>query len=196
MEVLCQTVSPPANSLAPFFVASASNLESSDDQDHHHSLAAALMADTTLAGAPVGLAENHVTANPTVGRAVMIADRDSVDNAANSPIDTTLVAAVQAAGLVDTLKSEGPFSVFAPTDEAFAALPAGTVDTLLMEENRGQLTKVLTAHVVAGRLTYDDLLSGLAAGETKNLTSVSGDALSMGMRDGDAVVYDEGGDVY
>ena len=157
-------------------------------------LAAALVASTSFGA--IQSATAQTMENPTVGGAPMMADMDIVDNAVNSPIHTTLVAAVQAAGLVDTLKSEGPFTVFAPTDEAFAALPAGTVDTLLMEENRDQLTKVLTAHVVPGRMTADDLLSGLSAGETTNLTTVSGDALSVGMRDGGAVVYDESGNVY
>jgi uncharacterized surface protein with fasciclin (FAS1) repeats len=159
-------------------------------------LAAALAAATTFGTAQVAPAQNPTAQNPTVGGAPMMADMDIVDNAVNSPIHTTLVAAVQEAGLVDTLKSEGPFTVFAPTDEAFAALPAGTVDTLLMEENRGQLTKVLTAHVVPGRLTAGDLMGMAASGGTANLTTVSGDALSVGMRGGDAVVYDESGNVY
>ena len=156
----------------------------------------ALIGGTTLLAGQTALADAHAGENPMVGGAAMMADMDIVANAANSPIHTTLVAAVQAAGLVDTLKSEGPFTVFAPTDEAFAALPAGTVDTLLMEENRDQLTKVLTAHVVPGRLTADDLLSGLSAGEFTNLTTVSGDALSVGPMDGGAVVYDESGNAY
>ena len=156
----------------------------------------ALVAGTAVLGGQAALAQTATMENPTVGGAPMMADMDIVDNAVNSPIHTTLVAAVQAAGLVDTLKGEGPFTVFAPTDEAFAALPEGTVETLLMEENRDQLTKVLTAHVVPGRLTSADLMAGASAGETMNLTTVSGDALSVGMRDGQAVVYDESGNVY
>ena len=160
------------------------------------SLFAAAFATVTALGATQGaLADAHATENPTVGGAPMMADMDIVDNAVNSPIHTTLVAAVQAAGLVDTLKSEGPFTVFAPVDDAFAALPAGTVETLLMEQNRDQLTKVLTAHVVPGRLTSSDLL-GMAGSGTANLTTVSGDALSVGMRGGNAVVYDESGNIY
>ncbi|WP_308917026.1 fasciclin domain-containing protein [Jannaschia sp. LMIT008] len=155
---------------------------------------AALVATVILFGHGAA-ADGHATENPMVGGAAMMADMDIVDNAVNSPIHTTLVAAVQAAGLVDTLKSEGPFTVFAPTDDAFAALPAGTVDTLLMEENRDQLTKVLTAHVVPGRLTSEDLL-GMAGSGTADLTTVSGDALSVGLRDGAPVVYDESGNVY
>ena len=87
-----------------------------------------------------------------VGGAPMYSSKDIVDNAVNSKDHTTLVAAVKAAGLVPTLKGAGPFTVFAPTNEAFAALPAGTVDTLLKPENKPALTKVLTYHVVAGKM--------------------------------------------
>jgi uncharacterized surface protein with fasciclin (FAS1) repeats len=155
-----------------------------------------LIGGLVAIGGHAALAQTQMSPNPTVGGAPMMADMDIIDNAVNSPIHTTLVAAVQEAGLVDTLKSDGPFTVFAPTDAAFAALPDGTVDSLLMEQNRDMLTKVLTAHVVPGRLTSDDLLSGLAAGETANLTTVSGDALSVGLRGGQPVVFDESGNVY
>lgn len=97
-----------------------------------------------LAGVSLAHAEN-----PMVGGAAMYADKNIVENAVNSADHTTLVAAVQAAGLVDTLAGEGPFTVFAPVNDAFAALPEGTVDTLLKPENKDQLTKVLTCHVVA-----------------------------------------------
>ena len=157
---------------------------------------AALAASAALFAGTAASADGHATANPTVGGAPMMADMDIIDNAVNSPIHTTLVAAVQAAGLVDTLKSEGPFTVFAPTDDAFAALPDGTVEMLLKEENRDQLTKVLTAHVVPGRLTSEDLLASVASGGTTDLTTVSGDALSVGMRGDTPVVYDESGNVY
>jgi uncharacterized surface protein with fasciclin (FAS1) repeats len=90
--------------------------------------------------------------NPMVGGQAMMMSKDIVDNAVNSPDHTTLVAAVKAAGLVGTLKGKGPFTVFAPTNEAFAALPNGTVETLLKPENKATLTKVLTYHVVPGRL--------------------------------------------
>src|SRR5580700_9265754 len=93
--------------------------------------------------------------NPMVGGAPMLPTKDIVSNAVNSADHTTLVAAVKAAGLVETLESPGPFTVFAPTNEAFAALPAGTVDTLLKPENKGMLTQVLTYHVVPGR--YDKM---------------------------------------
>src|SRR5215475_7996359 len=89
--------------------------------------------------------------NPMVGGAAMYPNKDIIDNAVNSADHTTLVAAVKAAGLVDTLKGKGPFTVFAPTNAAFAKLPAGTVDNLLKPENKAMLTKVLTYHVVAGK---------------------------------------------
>ncbi|OAE40459.1 fasciclin domain-containing protein [Agrobacterium tumefaciens] len=90
-----------------------------------------------------------LAANPKVGGAAMYENKNIVENAANSKDHTTLVAAVEAAGLVETLQGKGPFTVFAPTNEAFAALPKGTVDNLLKPENKAQLTKVLTCHVVA-----------------------------------------------
>jgi uncharacterized surface protein with fasciclin (FAS1) repeats len=116
--------------------------------------------------------------NPTVGGAPMMETMNIVENAVNSPIHTTLVAAVQAADLVDTLAGEGPFTVFAPVNDGFAALPAGTVDTLLMPENQDQLVKVLTAHVVAGRLSGGELNRDVQANNGRlELTTVSGDTL-------------------
>src|SRR5947199_9000135 len=108
---------------------------------------------------PFALKASAQTDNPMVGGAPMYRAKDIVDNAVNSADHTTLVAAVKAAGLVETLKSKGPFTVFAPTNAAFDKLPAGTVQTLLMPENKGMLTKVLTYHVVAGR--YDSEKIGL-----------------------------------
>lgn len=107
--------------------------------------------------------------NPNVGGAAMYPTKDIVDNAVNSKDHTTLVAAVKAAGLVDTLKSAGPFTVFAPTNAAFGALPAGTVDTLLKPENKNTLTAVLTYHVVAGALDSKALNSKIKAGGGKAL---------------------------
>src|SRR5580700_1596084 len=95
--------------------------------------------------------------DPMVGGASMYASKNIVQNAVNSQDHTTLVAAVKAAGLVPTLESAGPFTVFAPTNEAFAALPAGTVQTLLQPENKAKLTSVLTYHVIAGRMTTKEL---------------------------------------
>lgn len=103
---------------------------------------------------------------------MMVRSQDIVDNAARASNVTTLVTAVKAAGLVDTLKSPGPFTVFAPTNDAFAKLPAGTVDTLLKPENKGALTDILTYHVVAGRYTSADLKDGLT------LTTVEGKKLT------------------
>lgn len=97
------------------------------------------------------------SADVMVGGSAMLPQNNIVQNAVNSQDHTTLVAAVKAAGLVDTLQGKGPFTVFAPVNAAFAALPAGTVDTLLQPENKASLTRVLTYHVVPGRLTYSDL---------------------------------------
>lgn len=113
----------------------------------------------------------------TVGGAVMVRDKDIVDNAVNAKNVTTVVAAVKAAGLVETLKSEGPFTVFAPNNDAFAALPAGTVDTLLLPENKQMLSDILTYHVVAGTYTSADLKAMASKGET--LTTVQGATLSV-----------------
>lgn len=135
--------------------------------------------------------------NPMVGGAAMFAQKNIIENAVNSPIHTTLVAAVKQAGLVETLSGEGPFTVFAPTDEAFAALPDGTVETLMMDENKDQLTKILTAHVIPGRLTAADLTAGLSGKQFNNFTTVSGDALSVQKSPtGNAYVYDESGNAW
>lgn len=123
--------------------------------------------------------------NPTVGGAAMYANKNIIQNAVNSKDHTTLVAAVKAAGLVDTLSGPGPFTVFAPTNEAFAALPAGTVDNLLKPENKATLVKVLTYHVVAGRLTAADLAAKVAAGGGKaKLKTVEGEDITVS-KDGD-----------
>ncbi len=116
--------------------------------------------------------------DPMVGGQKMYPTKDIIDNAVNSSDHTTLVAAVKAAGLVDTLKGPGPFTVFAPTNEAFAKLPAGTVDTLLKSENKEMLTKILTYHVVAGNLSADDLKKQIKEGNGEaSLKTVSGGTL-------------------
>lgn len=116
--------------------------------------------------------------NPMVGGAAMLADKDIIDNAVNSKDHTTLVAAVKAAGLVDTLKGAGPFTVFAPTNAAFDALPAGTVDTLLKPDMKADLTKVLTYHVVPGKLDAAAISELIAAGGgSATLNTVEGEAL-------------------
>src|SRR5271169_6650539 len=115
-----------------------------------------MCAVVLMAGAAVAGAQNSMP-NPMVGGHEMFPTKDIIQNAVNSKDHTTLVAAVKAAGLVDTLESAGPFTVFAPTNDAFAKLPDGTVATLLKPENKPLLTKILTYHVVAGRLTTNDL---------------------------------------
>ncbi len=117
-----------------------------------------------------------------VGGALMTPTLDIVDNAVNASNVTTLVAAVKAAGLVETLKGPGPFTVFAPTNQAFAKLPAGTVDTLLKPENKSMLTNILTYHVVAGRYQAKDLRDGMT------LTSVQGQQLMIGNQNGQITV--------
>lgn len=133
--------------------------------------------------------------NPMVGGAAMFATRDIIDNAVNSRDHTTLVAAVKAAGLVETLKGPGPFTVFAPTNAAFDALPAGTVTTLLRPDMKADLTKVLTYHVVAGRLDSTALAARIrAGGGSALLTTVQGQPLRVSMRgDAIAVVDSKGG---
>jgi uncharacterized surface protein with fasciclin (FAS1) repeats len=130
----------------------------------------------------------------TVGGAPMYATKNIVQNAVNSKDHTTLVAAVKAAGLVDTLQSPGPFTVFAPTNEAFAALPAGTVDTLLKPENKPTLTKILTYHVVPGRLDSAALKQKVMAGGGKAmLKTVEGETLTVTDPGGQLMVTDEKG---
>jgi len=134
--------------------------------------------------------------NPMVGGAEMSADKDIIDNAVNSKDHTTLVAAVKAAGLVDTLKGPGPFTVFAPTNEAFAALPAGTVDGLLKPAKKADLTKVLTYHVVSGAVDAATLKSQIAAGGGKaELKTVQGETLTATERDGGIALTDSKGNV-
>lgn len=130
--------------------------------------------------------------NPMVGGAPMSPQMNIIENAVNSADHTTLVAAVEAAGLVDTLQTAGPFTVFAPTNSAFAALPAGTVDTLLEPENLEMLQKVLTAHVIPGNYSAADLMALVEDnGGAVGLTTVSGDTLGFQMLGGSLVAVDE-----
>src|SRR3954465_5097299 len=132
--------------------------------------------------------------NPMVGGNEMFPSKTIVDNAVNSADHTTLVAAVKAAGLVDTLKGPGPFTVFAPTNAAFSKLPAGTVDTLLKPENKEMLTKVLTYHVVAGRWSAADLREMIKkAGGKAELKTVSGGKLWAMVHNNMVVLHDEKG---
>lgn len=132
--------------------------------------------------------------NPMVGGAAMYPSKTIVANAMNSADHTTLVAAVKAAGLVDTLNSAGPFTVFAPTNAAFAQLPAGTVETLLKPENKAMLTRVLTYHVVSGKYDSKALAKLIKKGHGKGrLKTVSGDTLIAMMDGGNIVLRDEKG---
>jgi uncharacterized surface protein with fasciclin (FAS1) repeats len=153
---------------------------------------AALMAVAFTFSAATVLAQK----DPEVGGAAMFPTKNIVENAVNSQDHTTLVAAVKAAGLVDTLEGPGPFTVFAPTNEAFAKLPAGTVDTLLKPENKDQLVKILTYHVVAGKVSSKELIKLIKQGGGKaTLKTVSGGTLTASLRGGKVVLTDEKGGV-
>lgn len=146
-------------------------------------LAASILALSTMAA----FAEN-----PMVGGAAMFEDKNIVENAVNSADHTTLVAAVQAAGLAETLSGEGPFTVFAPTNDAFAKLPAGTVDTLLLPENKDQLTKILTCHVVAANALAGDITKMVAdGGGTHTVSTVGGCDFAVTL-EGEAVKITDG----
>jgi uncharacterized surface protein with fasciclin (FAS1) repeats len=141
--------------------------------------------------APAALA---AAKTPMVGGAAMYPSRNIVENASRSKSHTTLVAAVKAAGLVDTLAGAGPFTVFAPTDAAFAKLPPGTVDTLLRPENRPMLQSVLTYHVVAGRVSAAQLVGKIkAGGGMAKLATVQGGTLTARLVGGKVVLTDEKG---
>ncbi len=132
--------------------------------------------------------------DPNVGGAAMYPTKNIVQNAANSKDHTTLVAAVKAAGLVETLEGTGPFTVFAPVNEAFDKLPAGTVQTLLKPENKDQLVKVLTYHVVAGKVSSKDLVKMIKKGRGKaELKTVEGGKLTATLQGGEVMLTDEKG---
>lgn len=132
--------------------------------------------------------------NPMVGGAAMYRSKNIVENALNSPIHTTLVAAVKAAGLVDTLAGKGPFTVFAPTNDAFDKLPAGTVNTLVMPDNKAMLTKILTYHVVAGKYDSKKIMQLIKKGKgTATFNTVSGDKLMARMSGSNIILVDEKG---
>jgi uncharacterized surface protein with fasciclin (FAS1) repeats len=165
--------------------------------------AAIAIASLTIA-APSAFANNHkkkphsgmkrMASNPTVGGAAMMPQKTIVENASAAPNLTTLVAAVKAAGLVDTLASPGPFTVFAPTNAAFDKLPTGTVDTLLKPENKGTLTTVLTYHVVAGKLTAGHIIAAINKGGGKaELTTVAGEKITARLVAGKVVITDAKG---
>ncbi|MEP7213021.1 MAG: fasciclin domain-containing protein [Acidobacteriota bacterium] len=153
-----------------------------------------------MAMAMFALASSNVSAqmadggNPMVGGAAMYKTKNIVENAVNSADHTTLVAAVKAAGLVDTLSGAGPFTVFAPVNSAFAALPAGTVETLLKPENKATLVKILTYHVIAGNFSSKDVVKAIKKGKGKaSFKTVSGGTLTAMLVGGKVVLMDEKG---
>ena len=157
-------------------------------------VAAAALALSLGTTAPAFAQMKEKEKTVTVGGAPMYPSKNIVQNAVNSKDHTTLVAAVKAAGLVDTLQSPGPFTVFAPTNEAFAKLPPGTVDTLLKPENKKTLTNVLTYHVVPGRLSAKDLMEKIRAGNGKAiLKTVEGEELTFAEKDGRLWIWDAKG---
>ena len=161
-------------------------------------LVAALAAATLLTAAcsSIGSMDSDAPATVMVGGAAMYPNRTIVENAVNSRDHTTLVAAVTAAGLVETLSGSGPFTVFAPTNAAFAKLPAGTVETLVQPANKATLTKILTYHVVAGRVSAADLVSRIRAGGGQaRLTTVEGGVLTASMRGNAVILTDEKGGI-
>jgi uncharacterized surface protein with fasciclin (FAS1) repeats len=134
--------------------------------------------------------------NPMVGGAPMLDSKNIIENAINSKDHTTLVAAVKAAGLVETLEGAGPFTVFAPTNEAFAALPAGTVDNLLKPENKATLVKILTCHVVAAKALSTDVMAMVKAdGGSHVVDTVGGCKLTLKVDGNKVTVTDEAGGV-
>ena len=153
----------------------------------------------TLAGMLVAVALSTApvyAAVKMVGGAPMYPTKTIVENAVNSKDHTTLVAAVKAAGLVDTLSGAGPFTVFAPTNAAFAKLPAGTVESLVQPENKDKLTAILTYHVVPGRVTAADLMKQIkAGGGTAELKTVQGESLTATMKGKNVIITDAKGDM-
>jgi uncharacterized surface protein with fasciclin (FAS1) repeats len=150
-----------------------------------------LTASAVALSAGMALAEN-----PMVGGAAMYADKTIVENAVNSADHTTLVAAVQAAGLAETLSGPGPFTVFAPTNEAFAKLPAGTVESLLKPENKDQLVKILTCHVVGAKAMAADVGKMISdGGGSATIDTLGGCKLKATTADGKVMIEDENGNV-
>jgi uncharacterized surface protein with fasciclin (FAS1) repeats len=177
--------------LTPFVAASALALGAcgSENTTNVADAETAAPADDTMAADGM-----DATGNVMVGGAEMLPTRNIVENASESPIHTTLVAAVKAAGLVETLAGPGPFTVFAPVNTAFEKLPAGTVDTLLKPENKAKLSAILTYHVVAGRMTAADVAKAITDGNgTATLKTVQGENLTAKMDGTNVVLTGEGG---
>ena len=148
---------------------------------------------TAILALSTGLASAH---NPMVGGAAMLVSRNIIENAVNSADHTTLVAAVKAAGLVETLSGPGPFTVLAPTNEAFAKLPAGTVESLLKPENKATLVKILTCHVIAGDVMSGDIVGMIKKDGGKHVvTTVGGCKWTLTTKGGKVMITDEKGDM-
>ena len=172
-------------SLVALAGCAAENTSNNNSNAMNANGAAARMSPTATTSASPAMSPAD---NPMVGGAPMLRTRDIVDNAVNSKDHTTLVAAVKAAGLVETLKGAGPFTVFAPTNAAFDKLPAGTVDTLVKPENKTKLTGILTYHVVAGKNDAAAIAKAIEAGGGKaTFKTVAGGTLTAS-KSGDAVV--------
>jgi len=153
-----------------------------------------LTAAALAIAATASISDAQMGKNPMVGGKEMFPTKNIIQNAVNSADHTTLVAAVKAAGLVDTLQGAGPFTVFAPTNAAFAKLPAGTVEGLLKPDMKPTLTKVLTYHVVAGKWSAEDLMKKIKDGNgTVELATVAGGKLWASVKDGKVVLKDEKG---
>ncbi|MCX5512195.1 fasciclin [Kaistia algarum] len=151
---------------------------------------ASVLASGAAFTAPAAFAEDTVM----VGGAAMYPSKNIIENAVNSKDHTTLVAAVKAAGLVETLSGPGPFTVFAPTNEAFAKLPAGTVETLVMPENKAKLVAILTYHVVPGKLAAKDVIDAIQkGGGTAEVKTVNGAVLKFSLDGKDVIVTDAAG---
>jgi uncharacterized surface protein with fasciclin (FAS1) repeats len=166
----------------------------SEEQDTDTMKIFRLTATALVIAATASISAAQMSKNPMVGGKEMFPTKNIIENAVTSADHTTLVAAVKAAGLVDTLSGPGPFTVFAPTDAAFAKLPAGAVDGLLKPDMKPTLTKVLTYHVVAGKVSAGDLLKKIKDGNgTAELTTVAGGKLSAMVQDGKVVLKDAKG---
>ena len=162
----------------------------------NRNIIASLVVGVALASGVASFASAQMAAEKTVqvGGAAMYPSKNIIQNAVNSKDHTTLVAAVKAAGLVETLSSPGPFTVFAPTNAAFGKLPAGTVETLVKPENKGTLTTVLTYHVVAGRVSAADIMGKIKAGGGKAmLKTVQGGTLTATTKNGAVYLTDAKG---
>jgi uncharacterized surface protein with fasciclin (FAS1) repeats len=153
-----------------------------------------VLATTAALGVGFAAAPSFAAEPVMVGGAAMYAEKNIIENAVNSKDHTTLVAAVKAAELVETLSGPGPFTVFAPVNAAFDALPAGTVDSLLKPDNKASLVHILTYHVVAGGMSGSDLMAkAKSMGGRANLETVSGDTITIEVKGGSLWIYDESG---